>query len=108
MIAIHLCRSWIEYWQRKKRQYYCHTQTWTDQTFGLSTWTPHYVRPQCMRVDDDLRQAQCSNKQSKQLLEVLKSDLECGWDSGAHGEASVRLLAVALAVVVASMAVWRH
>lgn len=61
-----------------------------------------------MRVDDDLRQAQCTNKQSRQLLEVLKADLECGWDSGAHGEASVRLLAIALVVVAASTAMRRH
>lgn len=99
--------SWVEFWQRKKRQYYCHQQTWTERTFGLTTWTPHWVRPQCGRQDDDLRLAVCTNKNAKHLLDVLKSELECGWDSAALSAASGRLVAVAV-VFVATVAVWRH
>lgn len=86
--ALLCCCSWIEFWQRKQRQYYCHTQTWTETTFGLTAWTPHYAKPGCMQIDDDLRQAWCSNKQSQQLLEVLKSELECGWDAGVRDGAN--------------------
>lgn len=31
--------------------------------------------------DDDLRSARCSNKNGEPLLEVLKSELECGWSA---------------------------
>lgn len=98
--------GWVEFWQRKRRQYVCHTQTWTEQTFGMSSWTPHSVRPQCSRIDDDLRQAVCTNKQSQALMEVLKAELECGWDGGvgAGGAANVVLVTVALAAVVSA---WR-
>lgn len=99
--------SWIEFWQRKKRQYFCHTQTWTESTFGLTSWTPHFAKPQCLHIDDDLRQATCTNKQSQQLLEVLKSELECGWDSGAHGTANVALV-LAVTVATVMLGVWRH
>lgn len=56
---------WVEGWERKKRQYFC-TESWDA----------------CRTLDDDLRLARCDNKQQQSMLEVLKTDLECGWNSG--------------------------
>lgn len=33
--------------------------------------------------DDDLRTAQCTNKNNQNVLEILKTEIECGWGSGA-------------------------
>ncbi|KAL5285424.1 chp.2 family protein [Megaselia abdita] len=75
--------GWIEFWQRKRRQYVCSSQTWTDTIFRSFMNAPCqiYGRYNCYEEDDDLRETQCSNKGSKSLMEVIKSDLECGWDS---------------------------
>ncbi|CAH1403180.1 unnamed protein product [Nezara viridula] len=48
--------GWVETWQRKRRQVY---------------FRDHTV--------EDVRQTKCNNKGNKSFLEVLKTDLECGW-----------------------------
>ncbi|XP_055380900.1 chaoptin isoform X2 [Condylostylus longicornis] len=75
--------GWVEFWQRKRRQYICSSQTWTDTVFRTFMNSPCqiYGKHDCEEMDDDLRETQCSNKNNEQLMEILKSDLECGWDS---------------------------
>lgn len=63
---------WIEFWQRKKRQYFCSAQTWEDITFGHSIYSPFMMKPTCNDIDDDLREIKCSNKNDQQLIEVCK------------------------------------
>ncbi|XP_063227150.1 chaoptin [Bacillus rossius redtenbacheri] len=78
--------GWVEMWQRKKRQYLC-----ADRD-----------RDACLQKDDDLRLAVCANKHNASLVEVLKTDVECGWGSGTTVAAgSPRLL---LALTVAALA----
>lgn len=36
--------------------------------------------------DDGLRSASCSNKNGEPLLEILKSELECGWSGAKRQE----------------------
>lgn len=62
--------GWVEFWQRKKRQYFCSTQTWSDSTFSMSVRSSSTSRPMCNEIDDDLREVKCSNKNNQQLLEV--------------------------------------
>lgn len=80
--------GWVEYWQRKKRQYFCSEQQWTDES---SIKTQMEVHNDCNddHQDDDLRSARCSNKNGEPLLEILKSELECGWSSAARHEANI-------------------
>ncbi|XP_067012092.2 chaoptin [Anabrus simplex] len=52
--------GWVEVWQRKRHQYL-----------------------ERRGAEDDLREAQCANKNNASLLEIMKSDIECGWGSGA-------------------------
>lgn len=54
-------------------------------------YQPHYASD---GIDDDLREARCTNKNAQPLLEVLKAELECGWDAGARGTADVGLVLV--------------
>lgn len=49
-------------------------------------------------IDDDLRSARCANKKGEPLLEILKSELECGWSSSTKMEASHILILVAFAI----------
>lgn len=95
--------GWIEFWQRRKRQYFCSSQDWSDETPVRSQMD---VPNNCddAHQDDDLRSAQCSNKHGENLLEILKSDLECGWSAAAsHQQVNVFIL-IALAIsFIASM-----
>lgn len=50
-------------WDRKRRQYLCDS-----------------VPSGCMEPPYDFRVAVCHNKANKSLIEVLKTDLECGWN----------------------------
>ncbi|XP_024081743.1 chaoptin isoform X2 [Cimex lectularius] len=65
--------GWIETWQRKRRQYGSH-----DYTI------------------DDVREAQCKNKQNKSMLFILKSELECGWSDGNTLESNFILITLLL------------
>ncbi|KAB5471230.1 hypothetical protein F9003_23925 [Bacteroides fragilis] len=95
--------GWVEFWQRKRRQYICSSQTWTDTVFRTFMNAPCqiYGRHDCEEMDDDLRETKCANKNSQQLMEVLKSDLECGWDAGSRIE-----LAMSVAIVSVLMLFW--
>lgn len=37
----------------------------------------------CESSQDDLREVRCKNKNNQRLIEVLKTEIECGWGSGA-------------------------
>ncbi|XP_055324765.1 chaoptin [Sitodiplosis mosellana] len=83
--------GWMEYWFRKQRQYACGAQTWSEDVFGSPIHSPVYSSTvyersaSCgidgNRLENELREVTCSNKQSQQLIEVLKSELECGWNA---------------------------
>jgi hypothetical protein len=60
---LYSCFSWIEVWQRKKRQYVCPPG-----------------RRQRLEVDD-LREARCQDRNNESLIDVLKEEVECGWGS---------------------------
>lgn len=82
--------GWVEFWQRKKRQYFCSEQQWVEET---SVKSQIDIENNCDDIyqDDDLRSARCSNKNGQPLLEILKSELECGW-SGASRLQEVNFL----------------
>ena len=64
------CR-WIEFWQRKRRQYMCGKQTWSSNTFITNTHeTIHKNKYDCQNINDDIREALCSNKNNARLIEV--------------------------------------
>lgn len=87
--------GWVEFWQRKKRQYFCSEQQWTDESSIMSQME---IQDDCddYHQDDDLRSARCSNKNGEPLLEILKSELECGWSSSGRQEVNV-LIVIAFA-----------
>ncbi|XP_018322079.2 chaoptin [Agrilus planipennis] len=65
--------GWVEFWQRKRRQYLCQHPN-----------NNHFENTQeynCRHVEDDLRLSKCSNRNNESLIEILKSDIECGWSS---------------------------
>lgn len=37
----------------------------------------------CDSSQDDFREVRCKNKNNQRLIEILKTELECGWGSGA-------------------------
>jgi hypothetical protein len=74
----------VEVWQRKKRQFLCPEGDTYNCQYG---------------AEDDLRDAKCENKQKTSLIDVLKSDLECGWSSG-----SVTLVAQKMLVLIPALA----
>lgn len=92
--------GWVEFWQRKKRQYLCSEQQWSDETAVRSQME---IPRNCDDVheDDDLRSARCSNKKGEPLLEILKSELECGWSSARREEVNYFIL-IAFAVSFSS------
>lgn len=94
--------GWVEFWQRKRRQYICSSQIWTDTVFRTFMNSPCqiYGRHNCDDHDDDLRETKCANKNSAQLLEILKSELECGWDSGTRLQTLMTVITLCLALVL--------
>ncbi|XP_017122826.1 chaoptin [Drosophila elegans] len=93
--------GWVEFWQRKRRQYICSSQTWTDTVFRTFMNSPCqvYGRHNCDDHDDDLRETRCENKGGQQLMEALKFDLECGWDNANCREAAFVVVTVCVAMV---------
>lgn len=77
--------SWVETWQRKKRQFLCPDGDRRDCQYG---------------AEDDLRDARCDNKSNNTVIEVLKTDLECGWASSAPSALPRQLIAVLPALLV--------
>lgn len=91
--------GWIEFWNRKKRQFLCSSHSWTDDDDEELHYSESEDRDMCSFNDHGLREVTCSNKKNAPLLEVLKSELECGWgSSGSRLEktALVLLLCVGL------------
>lgn len=77
--------GWIEFWHRKKRQFLCSAQMWSDDLFGTQFYDnqrDEKVHEICEDTEHGLREATCSNKRNENLVEVLKTELECGWGSG--------------------------
>uniref|UniRef100_A0A182M164 LRRCT domain-containing protein n=1 Tax=Anopheles culicifacies TaxID=139723 RepID=A0A182M164_9DIPT len=82
--------GWIEFWQRKRRQYLCPANPWTETSltnyFKHTTPLAFSKGSDCGDSANELRQVRCSNKNNDLLLEVLKKDLECGWGSTGNRE----------------------
>ncbi|XP_037955244.1 chaoptin isoform X2 [Teleopsis dalmanni] len=93
--------GWVEFWQRKRRQYICSSQTWTDTVFRTFMNSPCqvYGRHNCDDHDDDLRETRCDNKGGLQLLEALKADLECGWDNASCKDSVLVLIAACIILI---------
>ncbi|XP_035777157.1 chaoptin-like [Anopheles albimanus] len=104
--------GWIEFWQRKRRQYLCPAQPWTEgasqRTSYLYGGTAAVTAPiggstrtaDCERSADELREVRCSNRNRDLLLEVLKKELECGWGSAATRLGIVPAIAFVLVFIV--------
>lgn len=80
--------SWIEIWQRKRRQYIC------DDYSELPS--PKSALYNCRHVEDDIRSSNCANKANKSLIEVLKTDIECAWGVGS----SIHRFTVAYTIMI--------
>lgn len=89
-----VCR-WMEVWDRKRRQYICGSAPWTRDAFNVWSYA-------CVQPHDDLRTVVCHNKANKTLIEVLKTDLECGWGSAgdSYGNPAVLILVLLMGVAV--------
>lgn len=95
--------GWVEFWNRKKRQFVCSAQTWSADLFGTQFYDVHRDEKQqeiCEDTEHGLRQAKCSNKRDVNLVEVLKADLECGWGSGAILQKASLILVLSLLFVL--------
>ncbi|RZF46767.1 hypothetical protein LSTR_LSTR002630 [Laodelphax striatellus] len=75
--------GWVEVWGRKKRQLMCTTET--------GDWA-------CGATADDLRETRCHNRNLEPLIEVLKSDIECGWGAAAVNQGTMVLITFTLIV----------
>lgn len=73
-------------WLRKKRQFICSE---TGRNSGSDDFDYD-----CRHASDDLRDAQCGNRNNQSLLEVLKTDIECGWSSALRFKFSFFLLPI--------------
>jgi hypothetical protein len=68
----------------------CRPEKW-DQVSGC-----HKISAE----QDDLREARCENRNNASLLEVLKTDVECGWGSGASAKAPFWVLGVTITLCI--------
>ncbi|XP_055716156.1 chaoptin [Phlebotomus papatasi] len=96
--------GWVEYWSRKKRQYMCNSISWSSDVFEIfSTSHPLDPRPTSREIcenENGLREAECSNKGSQSLIEVLKSELECGWDSSSKIDSEMIIVFSVMAILL--------
>ena len=72
----------------KKRQYMCQPEVRQQQR-------------ECHEIsaeEDDLRQAKCDNRNNASFLETLKTEVECGWGSGAPVIAPSWVLGLAIVI----------
>ncbi|XP_045480876.1 chaoptin [Harmonia axyridis] len=76
--------GWIEVWLRKKRQYLCSGSSHSS------------IFDDCRHASDYLRNAQCGNRNNQSLLEILKTDIECGWSLASSYKYSSVLILIAL------------
>lgn len=93
--------GWVEFWLRKKRQYFCSEQQWSDET-ALKSQMDTSSNCDDIYQDDGLRSASCSNKKGEPLLEILKSELECGWSGAKRQEVNIFIM-IAFAVSFVSL-----
>nr|XP_022919332.1 chaoptin isoform X1 [Onthophagus taurus] len=77
--------GWIETWDRKRRQYLCESNN-------------NEKDPSCMHVHDNIRSSLCTNKKNSSLIEVLKTELECGWSKSNTAQAVFIYLAVSIVI----------
>lgn len=89
--------GWVEFWQRKKRQYFCSSRENSFDDEEVMSEVKQAYDCEDPYIDDDLRSARCSNKNGAPLLEILKSELECGWSSSTRAEVNIFIL-VAFAI----------
>ncbi|KAF7273812.1 hypothetical protein GWI33_013503 [Rhynchophorus ferrugineus] len=85
--------GWIEVWLRKQRQYIC----------GRDLMDPHSASSfdeNCYHVPDEFRMSYCSNKNNKSVIEVLKTDIECGWSMADKIGASSMYLVLIVGIVL--------
>lgn len=58
----------------------------STSTLSEFTHTPIYMNKKqyeiCDSSKDDLREVRCKNKNNQRLIEILKTEIECGWGSG--------------------------
>lgn len=52
----------------------------------------------CLQTSDDWRTSSCQNKGNRSLIEVLKTDLECGWSCAARVSGGLLVLVAVLVV----------
>lgn len=67
----------MEYWQRKQRQYVCRAQSWSDEVFTGVYRSTANSKNFCNlddggRLENELRDVTCSNKNSQLLIEVMR------------------------------------
>lgn len=86
--------GWIEFWQRFKRQHFCSSVDFPDETDFKTQLSFDDNCDDIYPDDEDLRLTKCSNKNSESLIEILKNDLECGWSS-----ASTRSVNLAVSLI---------
>lgn len=92
--------GWVEFWQRKKRQYFCSEQNnWYSGSYSKAL-TPNNHHCDELDNEDDLRSAKCINKNNEQLMEVLKAELECGWSSASTEKVNYIIVVGVLAAFV--------
>lgn len=75
------CR-WLEYWQRKQRQYVCRAQSWSDEVFNVAYRSRGVSKNFCNlddggRLENELRDVTCTNKNSQLLIEVRRRQSVC-------------------------------
>nr|XP_023026888.1 chaoptin [Leptinotarsa decemlineata] len=85
--------GWIEFWLRKRRQYICED----SPSIPSSVRDPEYT---CRHADDDLRTAKCQNRNNVSVIEVLKTDIECGWSSAVALVSSSLCFVVSIALLM--------
>lgn len=85
--------SWIEVWQRKRRQYLCYSNPNKAAVYKSFAYN-------CRHTQDDLRNSYCSNKNNQSLIEVLKTDIECGWSKASSQKEYVILIFVVSYLIV--------
>lgn len=74
--------GWLEYWQRKQRQYVCRAQSWSDDVFNVGYRSTGVSKNFCNlddggRLENELRDVTCTNKNSQLLIEVRRGQSVC-------------------------------
>ncbi|XP_065570091.1 chaoptin-like [Artemia franciscana] len=64
--------GWVEYWMKK----------WRQHDFALEQ--EHEILENHQKQKRDFRMSECRNKGNASFIEVLKTDLECGWSSSSN------------------------